>query len=202
MVKSQHIFQRFQKQREKELNCQVSFSQFRVKQRSQKETTTLHISYSVQSGFSVSWKNWALHLNKNEKYFYLRLSIYQYHADNIIFVMLRNRDEKLKNTSASLHFKSAIPRIILWLQGKHKAMNRQEALLAKENLQIFKWCWMWVGRPWQSIHTSSSNLTSLPLHFYTINSELEFLFGKSNPNEMPGSKKTTAFVDMGQDRIC
>lgn len=57
-------------------------------------------------------------------------------------------------------------------------MNRQEALPAKEDLQTFKQCWVWVGRSWQNVHTSSSNLTSLPLHIHAINCELEFLCGR------------------------
>lgn len=52
-------------------------------------------------------------------------------------------------------------------------MNTQEALPAKEILQILRQCWMWVDRPWQNVHVSSSYRTSLPLHFYVINCELE-----------------------------
>lgn len=37
---------------------------------------------------------------------------------------------------------------------------------------------MWVGKSWQNVHTSSSNLTSLPLHIHAINCELEFLCGR------------------------
>lgn len=126
-IKSQQeISQQLQEQREKVLNYHVSFSQFRVKQHSQKEKTTLvHFIFCAERIF-VSW---CLNLvlisdsfywkKPNHRQIYIRLSniLIYIRLSNIlkwtdeknviyscpfmsVFVILRNRDEKLKNINA------------------------------------------------------------------------------------------------------
>lgn len=99
-----------------------------------------------------------------------------------------------------MHFNFAIPKIILSaLQGKHikqwtnKKHSQQKRIYKPSNNAECEW---------QNIHTSSSNLTSLPLHIHSINCELEFLCGRIIRMKQPEAKDNCfCRYGIGQDLL-